>query len=106
METINLYVVLGAPSQGSLAMVHNEEVGLDAYERLRAGYDPSALDMLCLTGEVGWARLSSGPAQVVGATPVAIFVRDHADVWHVASGFGRTIVIDLDGRETQQSAAP
>ena len=44
-------------------------------------YDRTSLDMLCLTGEVGWARLSSGPTQVVGATPVALFLRDHADVW-------------------------
>jgi ATP-dependent Lhr-like helicase len=38
-------------------------------------YDPSMLDMLCLTGEVAWARLSSGPTQVVGATPVALYLR-------------------------------
>jgi ATP-dependent Lhr-like helicase len=38
-------------------------------------YDPSMLDMLCLTGEVAWARLSSGPTQVVGATPIAVYVR-------------------------------
>ena len=46
-------------------------------------YDASMLDMLCLTGEVGWARLSTGPTQVVGATPVAIFLREHADAWLV-----------------------
>jgi ATP-dependent Lhr-like helicase len=44
-------------------------------------YDPSLLDMLCLTGAVGWARLSTGPTQVVGATPVALFLREHADIW-------------------------
>jgi ATP-dependent Lhr-like helicase len=33
------------------------------------------LDMLCLTGEVAWARLSSGPTQVVGATPIAVYLR-------------------------------
>jgi ATP-dependent Lhr-like helicase len=53
-------------------------------------YDPSLLDMLCLTGEVSWARLSSGPTQVVGATPVALFLREHADAWHGESGFSRT----------------
>ena len=40
------------------------------------------LDTLCLTGEVGWARLSA-PArdatQMVGATPIALFLREHAD---------------------------
>ena len=38
-------------------------------------YDPAMLDMLCLTGEVAWARLSSGPTQVVGATPIALYLR-------------------------------
>jgi len=37
--------------------------------------------MLCLSGEVGWARLSSGPTQVVGATPIALFLRERADDW-------------------------
>jgi ATP-dependent Lhr-like helicase len=44
-------------------------------------YEPSLLDTLCLTGEVGWARLSSGPTQVVGATPIALFLRSHAAHW-------------------------
>jgi len=38
-------------------------------------YDPAMLDLLCLTGEVSWARLSSGPTQVVGATPIALYLR-------------------------------
>ena len=67
-------------------------------------YDPAMLDMLCLTGSVAWARLSTGaasaprnsearrrglaeasgvggPTQIVGATPIALFLRDHADAW-------------------------
>jgi ATP-dependent Lhr-like helicase len=44
-------------------------------------YDASLLDTLCLTGEVGWARLSIGPTQVVGATPIALFLRAHANEW-------------------------
>src|SRR5262249_59600777 len=55
-------------------------------------YDPAMLDMLCLTGDVAWARLSSAmsrgssplaeeaadaasgePTQIVGATPIALF---------------------------------
>jgi ATP-dependent Lhr-like helicase len=44
-------------------------------------YEPSMLDMLCLSGEIGWARLSSGPTQVVGATPIALFAREHAEAW-------------------------
>jgi ATP-dependent Lhr-like helicase len=46
-------------------------------------YEPSLLDTLCLTGQVGWARLSSGPTQVVGATPIALFLREHAGYWSV-----------------------
>jgi ATP-dependent Lhr-like helicase len=45
------------------------------------GYQPALLDMLCLTGDVGWARLSSGPTQVVGATPIALFLREQAGSW-------------------------
>ena len=44
-------------------------------------YESSQLDTLCLTGEVGWARLSTGPTQVVGATPIALFLRAHASHW-------------------------
>jgi ATP-dependent Lhr-like helicase len=49
-------------------------------------YDPSMLDMLCLTGEVGWARLSAppvdtSPSRLVGATPIALFLREHGDAW-------------------------
>ena len=50
-------------------------------------YDPQLLDMLCLAGEVGWARLSSpaidplNPPRLVPATPVALFLRENTDVW-------------------------
>jgi len=65
------------------------ELAAEAWERtvLPArveGYEPSMLDTLCLTGEVGWARLSDGKGdvtQMVGATPVALFLREHAPVW-------------------------
>jgi ATP-dependent Lhr-like helicase len=46
-----------------------------------ADYTPALLDGLCLAGEVAWARLSTGPTQVVGATPIALFLREHADAW-------------------------
>jgi len=44
-------------------------------------FDPAWLDMLCLTGEVGWARVSCGPTQMVGATPIGLYLRAHADIW-------------------------
>jgi ATP-dependent Lhr-like helicase len=38
-------------------------------------YDPAMLDMLCMSGDIAWARLSRGPTQVVGATPIALYLR-------------------------------
>jgi ATP-dependent Lhr-like helicase len=69
-----------------LAQLDGVELPARAWERevLRARierYEPAMLDMLCLAGEVGWARLSTGPTQVVGATPIALFLREHADTW-------------------------
>ena len=69
-----------------LAQLDGTEAPARAWERdvLAARldrYDPAMLDMLCLTGTVAWARLSSGPTQVVGATPIALFLREHADAW-------------------------
>jgi ATP-dependent helicase Lhr and Lhr-like helicase len=49
-------------------------------------YESPLLDTLCLTGEVGWARLSTGPTQVVGATPIALFLRAHANQWYALRG--------------------
>jgi ATP-dependent Lhr-like helicase len=51
-------------------------------------YDGSMLDMLCLTGEVGWARLSSptrwevsATAHLGSTTPIALFRREHGPHW-------------------------
>ena len=47
-------------------------------------YDPALLDTLCLTGRVGWGRLSadgraaSGP---IRSTPIALFLREHMPLW-------------------------
>jgi ATP-dependent Lhr-like helicase len=65
------------------------ELAAEAWERAVLpdrvdGYQSSMLDTLCLTGEVGWARLSSSvheATQMVGATPIALFLREHADSW-------------------------
>jgi ATP-dependent Lhr-like helicase len=48
-------------------------------------YDKTWLDMLCLTGEAGWARLSktAEPGRRANqALRVALFLREHADAWH------------------------
>jgi len=63
-------------------------------------YDASMLDMLCLTGDVGWARLSAStgadesaedehasarvappPTRLGGTSPIALFLREHGDAW-------------------------
>jgi len=70
------------------------ELAADGWERavLPArvdGYDASMIDTLCLTGEVGWARLSAPTVeatQVVPATPVALFLRAHAEAWAALKG--------------------
>ena len=62
-------------------------------QRRVAGYTPEILDQLCLTGAVGWGRLSPHPASLAAwnaagagrrvvptsVAPVAFFVRDDAD---------------------------
>ena len=69
------------------------------------GYDPSMLDMLCLAGEVGWARVSpcsverTEPAQLTPATPMAIFLREHAEAWQTL----RKPVDDPEGRLTRDA---
>jgi len=70
-----------------------------------ANYDPKVLDQLCLTGAVGWGRLSPHPATLTEQTgtnrrviptsvaPVAFFIRDDAE-WmilpHGADGPGNS----------------
>lgn len=81
----------------ALAIVDGFEAAASAWERailpLRIeGYDPQLLDMLCFAGEVGWARLSSpvvdplNPPRLVPATPMSLFLRDHAEAWQRLRG--------------------
>ncbi|MBI4520564.1 MAG: ATP-dependent DNA helicase, partial [Gemmatimonadetes bacterium] len=52
-------------------------------------YEPDSLDLLCLTGRVGWGRLSppgAGPAGTwtsgpLRSSPIGLFLRSHADAW-------------------------
>jgi ATP-dependent Lhr-like helicase len=60
-----------------------------------AGYDPKVLDQLCLTGAVGWGRVSPHPATLelaslgrrrvvpTSVAPITFFVREDAD-WMIA----------------------
>ena len=78
----------------AISMLDGFEAGASAWERaiLPArieAYNPQLLDMLCFTGEVGWARFSSpaadtdNPPRLVPATPVALFLREHGDYWQL-----------------------
>jgi ATP-dependent Lhr-like helicase len=56
-------------------------------------YDPTLLDMLCLTGRVAWARLSATPATLgrpgarpIRTTPMALVLREHLDDWLALAG--------------------
>jgi ATP-dependent helicase Lhr and Lhr-like helicase len=46
-------------------------------------YAPQMLDMLCLTGQVAWGRLSVAPPEPASARSlrVALFLSEHADAW-------------------------
>jgi ATP-dependent Lhr-like helicase len=72
--------------QAVLAQLDGFEVAASGWERSVLpsridAYEPSLLDMLCLTGEVGWARLSPATSTVVSATPIALFLRANAGAW-------------------------
>jgi ATP-dependent helicase Lhr and Lhr-like helicase len=73
--------------QALIGQLDGYEVAASAWEKhvlpsRMDRYDPSLLDMLCLAGEVGWARVSSASStSVVTASPIAIFLRDHAEAW-------------------------
>jgi len=67
-----------------------------------ADYDPNVLDRLCLTGAVGWGRLSPHPAafedqssinrRVVptSVAPISFFIRDDAD-WMISQHAGAAL---------------
>jgi ATP-dependent Lhr-like helicase len=79
-----------------LRQLQGFEIPANAWERQILGrrianYDPQWLDQLCLTGAVGWGRLSPHPATLedsaagkrrvipTSVAPITFFVRDEAD---------------------------
>jgi ATP-dependent Lhr-like helicase len=84
-----------------LRQLQGFEIPANAWERhILAGrisnYDPAWLDQLCLTGAVGWGRLSPHPATLedsasgkrrvipTSVAPITFFIREEAD-WMAAS---------------------
>jgi len=101
------HVAPGAEMQGErstlevLRQLQGFEIPANAWERQVlnrriADYDPKWLDQLCLTGAVGWGRLSPHPATLeasdgtsrrrvipTSVAPITFFVREDAD-WMIA----------------------
>jgi len=96
------HVAAGAQVQGEratldvLRQLQGFEIPANAWERQVLGrrivnYDPRWLDQLCLTGAVGWGRLSPHPATLddtaagkrrvipTSVAPITFFVREEAD---------------------------
>jgi len=96
------HVAMGAQVQGEratldvLRQLQGFEIPANAWERHILGrrvvnYDPKWLDQLCLTGAVGWGRLSPHPATLddtvagkrrvipTSVAPITFFVREEAD---------------------------
>ncbi|HEX5425792.1 MAG TPA: DEAD/DEAH box helicase [Candidatus Acidoferrales bacterium] len=103
----------------ALRQLQGFEAPSNAWERhlLRtriANYDPKVLDRLCLTGAVGWGRLSPHPAILrngpeggrravpTSAAPITFFVREDAD-WlgaqHAAAGENNGAGLSANARE-------
>jgi ATP-dependent helicase Lhr and Lhr-like helicase len=86
--------------RATLAALDGFELAATAWERavlpLRVDrYERSLLDLLCLTGEAGWARLSAPTTDeraripALGpSTPVALFVREHGPLWRALRDAG------------------
>jgi ATP-dependent Lhr-like helicase len=85
-----------------LRQLQGFEIPASAWERhvlarRVSNYDPAALDQLCLTGAVGWGRLSPHPAMLeessgsarrvvpTSVAPITFFVRDDAE-WMALPG--------------------
>lgn len=99
------HVAPGAQTAGErgllevLSQLQGFEIPANAWERevlsrRVAEYDPAALDNLCLTGAIGWGRLSPHPATLeksegarrvipTSVAPITFFVREECD-WMLA----------------------
>jgi ATP-dependent Lhr-like helicase len=94
----------------AIAQLDGFELAADAWDThvlpaRVSGYDTAMLDLLCYSGEAAWARLTQPPApspsallptRPVRATPVALFLRDHARQWRVLANVDRSAVAVSD----------
>jgi ATP-dependent helicase Lhr and Lhr-like helicase len=49
-----------------------------------ANYGAEQLDQLCLSGRVAWGRLTAGNRAPLRSSPIALLLREHANIWKVA----------------------
>jgi ATP-dependent Lhr-like helicase len=50
-----------------------------------ADYGSEQLDQLCLSGRVAWGRLTPGSRAPLRSSPIALLLREHANVWESAA---------------------
>ena len=50
-----------------------------------ASYGTEQLDQLCLSGRVAWGRLTAGTRAPLRSSPIALLLREHANVWKAPS---------------------
>jgi ATP-dependent helicase Lhr and Lhr-like helicase len=100
-----------------IASLDGFELPAGAWERSvlparMAPYESQHLDLLCLAGEAGWARLSkpggdpSAPPRLAPATSIALFLRDHAEAWQTLTADDiepRELSLDKDSRAVLQA---
>ena len=48
-------------------------------------YGAEQLDQLCLSGRVAWGRLTPGSRAPLRSSPIALLLREHANVWKAAA---------------------
>jgi len=53
-----------------------------------ANYGSEQLDQLCLSGRVAWGRLTPGNRAPLRSSPIALLLREHANIWKAAADPG------------------
>jgi ATP-dependent helicase Lhr and Lhr-like helicase len=53
-----------------------------------ADYGSEQIDQLCLSGRVAWGRLTPGTRAPLRSSPIALLLREHANVWKAESDPG------------------
>lgn len=46
-----------------------------------ADYDAAQIDQLCLSGRTAWGRLTPGTRAPLRSSPIALLLREHANIW-------------------------